>query len=74
MTKVDGMMFERATGHREVGRHDSAHDEPLRQIHDLQRAYAAERARRARAARSTMDLMMTLARNAAGRTDLLGAA
>ncbi len=67
-------MFELATSHREIAPRESAHGEPLRQIHDLQRAYAAERARRARVARSTMDLMTNLARNAAGPMGLSGAA
>ena len=61
----DGIPFGPAPTARELARLESAHEQLLRQVQDLKRAYAAERERRARVARSTMDLAAVLARSGA---------
>lgn len=43
---------------------ESAHEQLLRQVHDLRRAYEAERRRRARLTESAFGFMTTLARTA----------
>ena len=61
----DAIPFGPAPTNRELALLESAHDQLLRQVQDLKRAYAAERERRARVARSTMDLAAHLARSGA---------
>ena len=60
---AEGMAAGPVPTKRELALLESAHDQLLRQVQDLRRAYAAERVRRAQLARSTMDLATVLARD-----------